>query len=636
MAMDRYLFSIPALAGQLVLFALLVTFGWGKDVNTDAVAYHYYSGSQLFENRLDKDYFAASAQGYFNPLVHAPFAAMVRAKWPDRLIGAVLAVYSAMSLVMLALLYQQILGLRRATLFWVLLLSLVSGVVWSGMGTSTPDLFLQLPAFAAILFLFKARQENRLYWMVLSGLLWGIALGLKLSAIIYGPAMFLLVCYWCWRRYLGWYALPVMACSVLAGFVLIDGWWAIQLYHQFGNPFFPLFNNWFLSPDYTLQSVEDRRFLSWDIYRQLLLPFRIAGSEPLTYIEIVAPDIRPAVFVTLFLGSVVVAATTKRKWQLAAIEQDFVIFLFVALYTWVLVSGNGRYATGLLLMIGAGIYLLLKLFLTGRNLRLMFGIILSLQTVIVLCNGLDGGGFKFELEKWGGTWFDSELNYRFGDELVLMGTPNPYSIIVMAAGMNTSFIATSSSYLLTLNPAIEKKIKEHENHILGVIIAPSTGIISDDVAQETLFQTFSRLGLSFDVQKGCKKLQALAHDGKIKHKFLACGLKVDPLARREYLSRVSHAEAYFSELEKRCPDAFTPTDNPVEIVGSLLKKLYRGSEVEVFLSNDQKVMAKRYWSVAYYSLGNSESFSQMDDATWKRRYCMPLVKSGIFPSPASK
>jgi len=628
--MIRYFLSIPVLSTLLIAFALVITFSWPKDLSTDAIAYHYYSGSQLFENRLDKDYFAASAQGYFNPLVHAPFAAMVKANWPDRMIGAVLAIYSALSLIILLLLYQQVLGLKQLDLLLVLLLSIETGVALCCIGSSMPDLFLQIPVLGAIFFLFKARQTGLVRWLAISGALWGIALGLKLSAVIYGPAVLLLLCYWCARKYFSWAALLVAMLGVLAGFIFIYGWWGIQLYRKFGNPFFPFFNNWFLSPDYTLQSVQDMRFLSWDFFRQLLLPFRMVSSEPFTYVEIISPDLRAAVFVLLLVAAIMVKVYKKTKLQLTYIEYEFVIFLFVSLYAWIFISGNGRYAIGILLMLGAGVFLLLKSFLRRAQAYQLFAIVLLLQSAIIFFNGFQGGGFRFGDGKWGGTWYDSEFDYRFGDELVLMAG-GPFSLIVKSAGAGTSFIATSSSYPLTLNTAIEKKIKQYEHNVIGLISSHGDENIGDDVLASWLFQNFSRFGLSYDKTRGCTRIHGVARDGITKYKLLACHLKIDPSARVAYLERTAIARPYLSEIENRCPNIFAPTDGPVEIIGDSLRKLYRGSEIEVRIYSNKNVVAHKFWSLAYFEIGSWESFVGMTDHEWREKYCVPLIRSRLFP-----
>src|SRR6516165_1078579 len=78
---------------MLASSAACLLWSWwaGRDLNWDQLNYHFYAAYQFLDGRLEKDFMAASIQGYLNPLAYIPFYLMVRAGWHSLLIGSVLA-----------------------------------------------------------------------------------------------------------------------------------------------------------------------------------------------------------------------------------------------------------------------------------------------------------------------------------------------------------------------------------------------------------------------------------------------------------------------------------------------------------------------------------------------------------------
>ena len=73
----------------------------GKDVNWDLLNYHYYLPYELLGQRLEQDFFAASAQSYLNPVGYLPFYLMVAHGWHSVVVSIVLAAAIALSRVYL-------------------------------------------------------------------------------------------------------------------------------------------------------------------------------------------------------------------------------------------------------------------------------------------------------------------------------------------------------------------------------------------------------------------------------------------------------------------------------------------------------------------------------------------------------
>ena len=155
----------------------------------------------------------------------------------------------------------------------------------------------------------KSRYEWQL--LLLSGLFLGVAVGMKLTAIIYIPGIAVVLLRRLFQHEMSWSEGLWYFMGGVSGFLLSYGWWGYALYQQFGNPLFPFFNEFFKSPHFAQEAVTNRRFISWNLLEQSLLPFRVALSEAYTYIEMREPDLRPGVFVLSILALLVARAWRK-------------------------------------------------------------------------------------------------------------------------------------------------------------------------------------------------------------------------------------------------------------------------------------------------------------------------------------
>src|SRR5262249_35737923 len=61
--------------------------------------------------------------------------------------------------------------------------------------------------------------------------------------------------------------------AAVVGWLLLDGGWRAHLWSAFGNPFFPLFNQWFASPLVAPESLGDTRFVPHGLWPGLAYPF---------------------------------------------------------------------------------------------------------------------------------------------------------------------------------------------------------------------------------------------------------------------------------------------------------------------------------------------------------------------------
>ena len=77
-------------AAAAALAALWTVYA-GKDLNWDLLHYHLYAAHAFVEGRLGRDFFAASAQGYLNPIGFLPFYWMVSSGWHSVVVSVLLA-----------------------------------------------------------------------------------------------------------------------------------------------------------------------------------------------------------------------------------------------------------------------------------------------------------------------------------------------------------------------------------------------------------------------------------------------------------------------------------------------------------------------------------------------------------------
>lgn len=614
----------------VMLLAVAITQIVVKDDNSDAWSYHYYSGAMLLDQRFKTDYFGASLQGYLNPLVHLPFAAMVKAEWPDRLVALVMALYGGIVFALLSVFYHTSLGLRSWYLIAAMAMSLGCLLVWTCTGSSFPDLFLQIPVFGGLLYLFRPSGQslNRDYWF--AAFLFGVALGLKLTAVIYLPGIVALVLLRLFRRDIGWSVLWGSALAGIVGFLLAYGWWGWILYREFGNPFFPFLNQWFKSPHFSTEAIANFRFISESVWYQALLPFRIAKSDAWVYMEIGEPDLRPGAFVFLAAVFFVKQFWVQERNKASVVESDFLFFLLISLYVWVFISGNGRYGVGIFLLLGAGILLILRSLLSLKFFRSVFLLLLVLQFFIICAvpGTQRGTSFRFQNSAWGGTWFNVDFRgvVGAGNQLVMTGTRTSYSILAKDMGDNSSLINVYGGYPLENGAIIQHKIAQYDGRVLGMIMAPRAILTKPQRLNDLFFEQFGRFGLMLGDYTKCQFVAKVLGDDT-RSGFVFCPLVRSEYSIGKYDAVVGEAREYFKKIEETCPEIFSPTGEAIILSGRNRQKNYANYEIDVYVDKKNDVYAKKSWSMVMFALGKISDMSSVSADDWRKKYCEPLRRS---------
>jgi hypothetical protein len=262
--------------------------------------------------RIGFDYAPAQLQSYLNPLSFLPFYLLAK-HLPAVLVGFIQGAAHGLLFGLVFAVARNLFdlnGVRRASalVFLCAVLGLWGPFYVGLVGTSTNDFLIAELVLAAILLVLRwwrrgdAETKPRSRVLLASGVVLGIASGLKMSAAIYavGALIGLVALPMPWKaraRTAGFYT-----AALAVGFLVAAGWWMIILQSRFGSPTFPFFNAIFQSPDYPATNFADKRYLPHGVSGALVHPVRIWMG---THHETGAPyrDARYFLLVLLALGA---------------------------------------------------------------------------------------------------------------------------------------------------------------------------------------------------------------------------------------------------------------------------------------------------------------------------------------------
>lgn len=341
------------------LAALLTSYHLGKDMAWDTLDYHFYAGFSALHDRFGQDYFAAGPQSYLNPYIYVPFYLLVSSGLSALKVGLVLA---AVQSVLLWLVYEIALAVappakpaaHLAPALCATALAFANPVLLGQLGSSFADVLTAEIVLAGWLLLVLAARAPRAMRILCAALLLGCASALKLTNALHAVSAGVMVVLipGSWRTRLRHATLFVLA--GVAAFAVVAAPWSIRLEQHFGNPFFPLFNGIFRSPQFTTARIIQYRFIPTSLAAALLRPFAMVTPRSMVHVEQAAPDLRYA----LLLTATAVAALVWgwRRWHgkasgpeeairddsgrlLAILGSGFLVDWIL----WLTASGNSRY-----------------------------------------------------------------------------------------------------------------------------------------------------------------------------------------------------------------------------------------------------------------------------------------------------
>jgi hypothetical protein len=226
------------------------------------------------------------------------------------------------------------------------------------LGTTTNDLIhptFVLGSLFALLVLDRAAESRRNFYFAVAGLLGGVGLGLKYTAIIFIPGLVCIALLLAVRHKLPRGFLLFVA-ALFGGFVVVAGHHLLTLWHTFRNPVFPLCNDLFRSPFYEPQGVRDPRFVAHGLGELLGYPFYWVRTNSYVVTELTFRDWRGAMAYIATLAAVAVrVADAMRRVQVHTETPGLplvLIFLAVSYFCWAAGFGIYRYAVALELLTG--------------------------------------------------------------------------------------------------------------------------------------------------------------------------------------------------------------------------------------------------------------------------------------------
>jgi hypothetical protein len=365
--------------------AAAISLALGHDANHDLLNYHYYIAYALLEGRWGMDHAAAGAHSFLHPVLDLPFYLMTQGPlngWP-RTVAVLQAGYAGL-LAFLALAVANLAchgeaGRATGTSLLVAAFGLTGVATVGEVGATQNDIqigCLVLGALLALLLAGRADDTGKAHrgtWLrLLAGVLGGVAVGLKLTAVAFSPALAL-------AAVLATGPGPARRARTVAlfglggalGFALVYGPWGWFLWERFGNPFGPFFNGIFHSPWFPPESPRDTNFLPSGTVQALVYPLLWAHRSEGLVTEMAFADPRFAVGLGALL--LAVAARTWRRLRAGAAspampgeaagshaagraEEIVLAFVAAAYVTWLGLFSILRYAIPVEVLLGVPVW----------------------------------------------------------------------------------------------------------------------------------------------------------------------------------------------------------------------------------------------------------------------------------------
>lgn len=349
-----------------IVTTLVFAFRHGQDANYDQLNYHLDIPFLILNGTFWDSIAPSGIQSYLNPLILIPQYIAIRALPPLAAV-TMIGVAQAMAFVVAARICLRIAGPDPgdgcySSAFLGFVLCLASPMALSESGTTMVDLLTSVPVLLAYLLLLTRDDSSASRNACLvAGLLLGLAAGLKLTNatfVIGAPAFFIAGSAGPRRRVVG---IAQLMLGTAAGFLVIAGWWHFTLWHHFGNPTFPYFNNIFRSPDFPPIAMRDTDFLPGSAWAVLSYPYHwlVGGSTVPTRLSPASQtDPGDGRFAIALVGAPVAIAIAslrrpKRVALLARPDSGLLLACTVDYLVWLYTFGIHRYMLPVEILCGA-------------------------------------------------------------------------------------------------------------------------------------------------------------------------------------------------------------------------------------------------------------------------------------------
>lgn len=285
-------------AGVTISLLVALAFGFwslslGQDRNWDLLNYHLYNPYAFLNDRIGFDLAPAGAQTFFSPMLDIIYFSAITHMNP-RVVGFLLGLIHGLNFFLIYKIANRVLKEHRYSTVYSLFLAL-AGVLSVGflaeVGTTMHDSLVALFPLLSLWMILSAidaldSPKQRPVWALIigAGIVAGVGIGLKLVSAIYALPLclaFLILPVAFLKRFKLSF---VFGLSVLAGLLLMGGYWLYEVWSLFGNPLFPQFNNYFQGELASFHESRDVRFLPKTLLDKVLYPVLLtldpqSGSE---------------------------------------------------------------------------------------------------------------------------------------------------------------------------------------------------------------------------------------------------------------------------------------------------------------------------------------------------------------------
>ncbi|HYD80940.1 MAG TPA: hypothetical protein VEC06_14130 [Paucimonas sp.] len=363
------------LAASLVA-AGLVSMKLGQDANWDWMNYHVYNAWALLHRRWNVDLFAAGIQSYLNPLLDLPYYLLAFEWLPDKpravafLMGLPYGVLAFCTLRCAHAVLEDLAVRPAARLPGAALLAafgLTGAATLPQVGATFNEIPVAALLIAGVALLLTGLRSGasipeRSFPIRLSlaaGGLFGLAAGLKLTAVLYAPAAVIALACALRNPRRAVEAAAAFSFAWGAGFCISYGWWAWHLHAQTGNPMFPFLENLFGTAWLGSGGGLDHQFKPRSLTQALFYPFHWMRPNAGVVTEPLFADPRFAIAFVVLATACALAAFARRKEPDALADRRmprscvFVLAFVTAGYvTWLAVSSIFRYAVAIEALLG--------------------------------------------------------------------------------------------------------------------------------------------------------------------------------------------------------------------------------------------------------------------------------------------
>lgn len=633
--------------GLFTVIALLLNCLLGEDLGWDTMHYHLYAGFSALHDRFSYDYFAAGPQSYFNPYVYAPFWGLVHAGYSPFAVSCLLT-------------------LAQSSIFWLTYelgvcacpardaqIRVLSGVCAALLAFLNPILIYQLgSSYADIttaalvvwgwLLLAYTVRSPRPALVIAAGAILGAAVALKLTNAVHAMAAATLLIMVPRTllgrlRYLAGYLV-----ALAGGFALFAGSWAWRLEEHFRNPFFPLLNNVFRSPEYTTESLRHYRFIPDSLAEALWRPFAIAQPDSMVHVEQIAPDVRYAALLGILVCIVVRALLRGAPVPPPVVPRsdgsNFRVLVALGaglLADWILwlsESGNGRY---FLPMASVTAVLLVALPLYRFALRTcatMLLLIIGLQCVQLYM----GTDYRDGDLAWNHPWLQVQLPKELEVEpnLFLSIGLQSNSFVVPYLPRGSGFINFDGMYSLSAQGANGARITELlRRYGTRVRVLVSGSRLHTDAepgmpSRSRVDDALERLGLRVDPDQ-CSVITVHGVPAPAEYtaargssspsspylQLVSCVvISADPGLLQAHAQRQREVDLILDRLEDTCPALFRPRRMQTQHLGNVWMRYYASTDLIAFLNRGDVKFLGLFRGAEVRYLGHESAWSRAPQA----------------------